>query len=48
MEKSPFSVFTYGTGKVEIDLGQKTEKMACVKDVCTAAKGGWVPVCYDG
>lgn len=45
--KNTFLCFTYGTGKVEIDLRQKTEKSVCVKDVCTAAQGVWVPVCYD-
>lgn len=39
--KITFLCFTYGTGKVEI------ENMVCVKDVYTAAKGDWVPVCYD-
>lgn len=42
MEKNTFLCFTYGTGKVEIDQRQKTEKMVCVKDVYTAAQGVWV------
>lgn len=33
--KITFLCFTCGTGKVEIDLRQKTEKMVCVKDVYT-------------
>lgn len=37
--KNTFFCFTYGTGKVEIDLRQNTEKMVCVKDVYPAAQG---------
>lgn len=42
--KNTFLCFTYGTGKLEIDLRQKTEEMVCVKDVYPAAQSDWVPV----